>query len=178
LEAFVGTILPTAFDYAPRGWLLCNGALLSINQYGALYSLLGTRYGGNGQTTFAVPNLQGRVPINQGQLLGGGTYPIGSAGGVENVTLLTQQMPLHTHLMTVDGVQGKTFNPTGAYFAETQDPNLDEPYNSFTTAPSRPTTLNPAAIQPAGGSQPHENRQPYLVINFIICNAGIFPSRQ
>ncbi|SFK39844.1 phage tail protein, partial [Methylorubrum salsuginis] len=120
MEAFVGTILPVAFDFPPQGWLLCNGALLNINQYNALYALLGTRYGGNGTTTFALPNLQGRVPINQGQLAGGANYPIGSAGGVETVTLNTQQMPLHTHAMTVDGSPGKTSVPSGNYFAQTQ----------------------------------------------------------
>ncbi len=178
MEAFIGTILPVAFNYPPPGWLLCNGQLVSVQLYTPLFALVGTRFGGDGQSTFGVPNLQGRVPINQGQLAGGGTYTIGETGGAETVTLNTLQMPLHTHPMIVDGSPGKTASPRGAYLAQILAPGADDPYNSFTPAPSLPNTLNPAALQSAGGSQPHENLQPYLVINYIICTDGIFPSRQ
>ncbi len=177
MEAFVGTILPVAFNFAPQGWFLCNGQLLNIAQNQALFALLGTQYGGNGTTTFALPNLQGRVPIHQGQLAGGASYPIGSTGGAESVTLTVPQMPAHTHNVTVDSSVGNTAAPSGAYLAPTQPPGTDEPLNSFTKSLTRPAILNQAAVQTVGNSQSHENRPPYLVINYIICSSGIFPSR-
>ena len=178
MEAFVGTILPVAFTYPPPGWLLCTGQIVSIQQHQLLFAVVGFRYGGDGQSTFGIPNLQGRVPINQGQLAGGGIYTIGSTGGVETVTLNTQQMPLHTHAMTVDGSPGKTSVPAGNYFAQTQAQGADDPFNSFTPNPARPAILNQASLQAVGGNLPHENRQPYLVINYIICTDGLYPSRQ
>lgn len=168
-EPFIGEIRMAGFNFAPRNWAFCNGQLLSINQNTALFSLLGTTYGGDGQTTFALPNLQGRVPMHQGQ--GSGLTPrtMGELAGQEAVTLISTQMPAHNHLVNV-------FNDDGT--AKT-------PVNSFPAAATAPIysatagggTMNPQALSVAGGSQPHNNIQPYLVVNFIIALNGIFPSR-
>ena len=173
-EPFIGQILIVGFNFAPRGWAFCNGQILSIAQNTALFSLLGTTYGGNGQTTFALPNLQSRVPLHFGQGPGLSGYSLGELSGTETVTLNSSQMPQHTHTNTVafnaSNASASDTVPTGNFLA------ADNQYKSTAN-----TTLNAAAvqvtIQPAGGSQPHENRQPYLALNFIIALEGIFPSR-
>ena len=171
-EPFIGQIIQVGFDFAPRGYAFCSGQQLSIAQNTALFSLLGTQFGGNGQTTFGLPDLRGRVAIHQGTGPGLSSYTMGQASGTENVTLLSTQMPAHNHLMSTTNVAGAVPTPGGNFVA----PSSDSALSSF-----RPTsdgsTLNPQAIGLAGGNQPHPNMQPYLVINFCIALQGIFPSR-
>ncbi|MCJ2032837.1 phage tail protein [Methylobacterium sp. J-068] len=168
-----------AFNYEPQGWAFCNGQLLPIRSNTALYTLLGVQFGGDGVNTFGLPDLRGRVPVHQGQ--GGGLQPYAMAqrGGVESVTLQVSQMPAHTHAMTVDASTGLTNAPSGNNLAQTENPVGDVPFNSFTTGnPANPVQLSAGTLGPQGGSQPHENRQPYLTVNFIIALQGIFPPRQ
>jgi len=176
MEAFLGSIIIFAGNFAPNGWQLCQGQLLSIAQNSALFSLLGTYYGGNGVSTFALPDLRGRIPISQGQAPGLSQYDIGQMSGVENVTLTNSSMPAHNHLMNASTNAADQGSPGGDYLAEIVDPvsgNATPLYTATTNA-----TMNPLAIAASGGSQPHENRSPYLCLNYIICMQGIFPSRQ
>jgi microcystin-dependent protein len=178
MNPFIGQILMVGFNFAPIGWALCNGQLLSIAQNTALFSLLGTTYGGDGVSTFALPNLQSRVPVHQGQGSGLSPYVIGSAGGTENVTLLATQMPSHNHLINVNNTPGTLPDPTRNIQAEaaTGDPRNPTLISQFTAA--APTgTMAPTTVSMVGGGQPHANIQPYLTINFIIALQGIFPSR-
>lgn len=180
MDPFLGEIKLVAFNYAPRGWAFCNGQLLAVTQNTALFSLLGTTYGGDGRTTFALPNLQSRVAIHAGQGPGLSQYTLGQAAGIENVTLLTTQMPMHNHAfpITVDASPGSTFNPAGANFAQVQNQNESNPYDSFTTGqPQSPVQLTASQSSIVGGGQPHSNLQPYLVLNFIIATQGVFPAR-
>lgn len=176
-EPFIGEIIMFGGNFAPRGWALCNGQLLSIAQNTALFSILGTTYGGDGQTTFALPNLQGRVAIHPGQGPGLSPYVLGQIGGTENVTLTTNQMPLHTHTATVNAAEAPqtvTDNPKGGVPAgSTGGPQV------YGAAPDGATTMNAGMVTnaPAGGSQPFSIIQPYLCVNFIIALQGIFPSR-
>ena len=166
------------FNFAPNGWQLCNGQTLAISQYSALFALLGTTYGGNGTTTFQLPNLQGQVPIHQGTG-GGGSYVIGEAAGSASVTLLTTQMPLHTHLANaVTSTSGNVPQPAAGYPATVQISGETKggTVNTYSTATPN-TTMNQGMISTAGGSQPHTNMQPYLCVNFCIAMVGIFPSR-
>ena len=162
-EPFLSEIKIVSFNFPPKGWALCNGQFLPINQNQALFALLGTTYGGNGQTTFALPNLRGRVPIHEGS-----GFTLGEAAGSTAVTLNIQQLPTHTHLMNA------TTNET------TQSPvptnSLLSPGNNQYSSTVN-TTLSPASISSVGGSQPHNNMMPYLVLNFIIALQGIFPSQ-
>jgi microcystin-dependent protein len=178
-EPFLGEIRMVGWNFAANGWALCNGQLLPISQNSALFALLGTQYGGDGVSTFALPNLQGRVPIHQGNGAGLSPYTIGAASGSENVSLLPTQIPAHTHLMGVSNQSGAVTDPTNAILAQGNSGTGRSPVpvtNYVSTAATG--TLAPAAIQPAGGSQPHNNIQPYLCVNFIIALQGIFPSRQ
>lgn len=168
-QPFIGEIRLFGFNFAPRGWALCNGQILSIAQNTALFSLLGTTYGGNGQTTFALPNLQSRVPIHQGQGPGLSSYVMGQQAGTETVTLLNSQMPAHTHSLVAssgDAVSGK---PAGKFLANTTAPI----YNTSQDG----TLLGAQSIGIQGGNQPFSIIQPYLVVNFCIALEGIFPSR-
>ncbi len=170
-EPFLGQIILVGFNFAPRGYAFCQGQILSIAQNTALFSLLGTTYGGNGTTTFALPDLRGRVPNGQGQGPGLSNYTLGEVGGAETVTLVSTQMPAHTHLLncyTEDGNQG---NANGNVLASTGA--APPPYSNV--APN--SLMAPASIAAAGGSQPHENRSPYLTLNYCIALQGIFPSR-
>ena len=161
---FIAEIRMVAFTFAPRGWALCDGQLLPINQNQALFSILGTTFGGNGQTTFALPDLRGRSPIHPDtQVL------LGQTGGEENHTLAIAEMPGHTHQAQGDANSASVSSPTGNVWAA----SANNPFSS--SAPD--TALNPASVGPAGGSQPHPNQQPYLVVNFVIALTGIFPSR-
>ncbi len=160
---FVGEIKIVTFGFPPKGWAFCNGQLLSIAQNQALFSLLGTTYGGDGRTNFALPNLQSRMPIHVGN-----GFAQGATGGEVNHTLVTQEMPSHTHV-----AQGVSANATSATAAgETWAVSTQNPYNATPN-----TTLGPAAAASAGGGQPHPNMPPYLVLNFVIALSGIFPSR-
>jgi microcystin-dependent protein len=168
-EPFLGEIRMFGFNFAPRGWLLCNGQVLSISQYTALFSLLGTTYGGNGTSTFALPNLESRVAIHQGQGSGLSPYVIGQEGGTESVTLLSTQMPQHNHTVATNNGAGTTSRPSGEFLAR----STDNAYAAATDA----TTLSAAAIGQTGGSQPHNNIQPFLTVNFCIATTGVFPAR-
>ena len=174
-EPFIGEIRMFAGNFPPRGWQFCQGQLLSIAQNTALFSILGTTYGGNGQTTFALPDLRGRYPMQPGQGPGLSPRTLGEQGGSETVTLLTNQMPAHTHSHVASGAQGDQVTPEGHFNAVLVDPNTQTPLNLYGGTPS--TTMNPASIGAAGGSQPHNNMSPFLCVNFIIALEGIYPSR-
>jgi microcystin-dependent protein len=170
-QPYVGEIRMFAGNFAPAGWMFCDGAQLPISENETLFTLIGTTYGGDGQETFNLPDLRGRVPIHQGSTPGTGTtYVLGEMAGVETVTLTTQQIPQHNHAFTANTAVGTQVNPGGNLLANSQGPQpyiQEDPDNN----------LNPQALGPSGGSQPHENRQPYLGINFIISLFGIYPSQ-
>jgi microcystin-dependent protein len=171
-EPFLGEIRMVAFNFAPSGWALCNGQFLSISSNTALFALLGTFYGGNGTTTFALPNLQSRVAVHQGQGPGLSPYVIGQTGGVENVTLLASQMPVHSHSVNAVSTGGNAASPAGALPAvESTGTSLD-----YSSAAAN-TTMNTTMIGNAGSGTPFQNIQPYLCVNFVIALQGIFPSR-
>src|ERR1700692_840731 len=175
MDPFLGEIRMVGWNFVANGWALCNGQLMPINQYSALFSLLGTTYGGNGTTTFALPNLQGRVPIHQGIGQGLSTYTIGESSGSENITFLPNQMPAHNRLMGVSNLPGAVADPTNAILAQGNSGAGRSPVpvsNYVSTAATG--TLAPTAIAPSGGNQPHSNIQPFLCINFIIALNGIF----
>jgi microcystin-dependent protein len=182
-QPYLGEIKMVSFNFAPKGWATCNGQLLPINQNQALFALLGTFYGGNGQTNFQLPNLQGRVPLHMGNDPTGNPYSIGQAGGNEAITLSTQQMPGHLHTMqaaavnAAAGAAGRTpaSNKSIAQ-AHAATSSGTTPVNLYAAA-SPATTMAPLAIANTGGSQPHSNLQPFLVINFCIALIGVFPSR-
>jgi microcystin-dependent protein len=161
-DPFIAEIKVISFNFPPKGWAFCNGQLLAINQNQALFSILGTTYGGNGQTTFALPNFQARMPIHQGQ-----GFNIGQVGGEVAHTLTINEMPAHNH-PAMAAAQTTGASPSGAVWA---------PPGPVAYAPSTNGTMNAAAISNTGGSQPHNNEAPYLVLNFIIALVGIFPSR-
>ncbi|MCJ2045488.1 tail fiber protein [Methylobacterium sp. J-078] len=178
MDPYLGEIRMVGFNYAPQGWALCNGQILQISTNSALYALLGTQFGGDGVRTFALPDLRSRVPVHQGQGNGLQPYPMGQSGGVESVTLQIPQMPAHSHGVNADATLGSTSAPSGANLAQTENPAGDTPFNSFTTgSPASPVQLSGGTIALQGGSQPHENRQPYQTVNFIIALQGIFPPR-
>lgn len=167
-EPFLSEIRIFTFNFPPKGWAFCNGQLLPINQNQALFSLLGTTYGGDGQTTFALPNLRGRVPIHTGS-----GFSLGQAAGQEVHTLSLQEMPTHNHPVRAfdGGVDSNGTSPAGAFYARTADAS------TMYFSGAADTSMNAAVISNVGGSQPHENRQPFLVLNFCIALQGIFPSR-
>jgi microcystin-dependent protein len=165
-EPFLGELRLVPFAFAPRGWALCAGQLLPINQNQALFSLLGTYYGGDGRTTFALPDLRGRVPLGAGEAPGGSTYELGSAGGQEVVKLTTGQLPSHTH--AARGWSGA---------AATKKPAGGVPAGGGAYAPSQDVKMSAAMIGRSGAGQAHDNRQPYLSLNYIIALHGIYPAR-
>jgi microcystin-dependent protein len=166
-DPYIAEIKLISFNFPPKGWAFCNGQLLAINQNQALFSILGTMYGGNGQTNFALPNLQGRVPVHQG--INQGSYNVGQAAGEAAHTLTINEIPTHLHPAVAQSFASNPgFSPAGAIWAST-------PTVGFGPSPS--ITMNPAAVATTGGSQSHENMPPYLVLNFIIALVGIFPSR-
>jgi len=170
-QPFVGQIIAVGFNFAPDGWLLCNGQLLPISQYDVLFNLIGTTYGGDGQSTFAVPNLCGRVALSQGQGPNLANYALGQTAGSESVTLSAGQTGGHSHALMAPALAGTTTTPgTTTALAQNAQPAVDM-YG--TAAPN--TSLAVASITPAGGNQPHENRQPYLTVNYIIAWAGVYP---
>ena len=172
-EPFIGQIITVGFNFAPVGWLPCDGSLQPISEFTPLFSLIGTTYGGDGQDTFAMPNLNGRAPLGTGQKLGGSSHVIGEAIGTENVTLLANQVGPHNHGLMASVSPGTTNTP-GPAVALAENPQAAA-FLYATVAASQP--MSPQAIRPAGQSQPHENRQPYQVLNYIICADGIFPPR-
>ena len=178
-EPFLAQIQIFAFNFAPVGWATCNGQTLAISQNTALFSLLGTTYGGNGTSTFALPNLQSSVPVgSEGGSPGPGLTPreLGEAGGVENVTLLLNEMASHTHTANCTAAQGNSLNPAGSVWSTDVAGNNE--YSSGPVAGS----MSPLATSLSGGNangstQPHPNIQPYLALNFCIALRGIFPTR-
>jgi microcystin-dependent protein len=157
-----------SFNYPPKGWAFCNGQTMLIEQNKGLFSLLGTTYGGNGQTTFALPNLQGRVPIHMGRRRGDSNYSLGEATGEETHTLINTEMPHHTHTATVVNANSNVIVPTGAYLGASSNLYQPGPPN---------TNLASSTVSTFGNGQPHENRQPYLALNFCIALVGHFPSQ-
>jgi microcystin-dependent protein len=168
---FLGEIRLFSFNFAPKGWAFCNGALLAINQYTALFSLLGTYYGGNGIQNFALPDLRSRVPLHMGSSPYG-SYTIGEQAGEENVTLLSTQLPAHNHMLRAINAAGNSVDPIGNGLAQSGTTNP-----RYASGGSNVVALNPASIQPAGGNLPHSNIQPYLSMNYCIAMVGLFPSR-
>lgn len=162
-EPFLSEIKIVSFNFPPKGWALCNGQFLPINQNQALFALLGTTYGGNGQTTFALPNLRGQVPIHMGN-----GHTLGEAAGTSSVTVNIQQLPTHIHVLNASSTNANQPIPSAALLAAA---------NNAYVAPSALVSLQPTTISNVGGSQPHNNMMPYLVLNFIIALQGIFPSQ-
>ncbi|WP_288431897.1 tail fiber protein [uncultured Deinococcus sp.] len=168
-DSYVGEIRMFGGNFAPVDWHFCDGSTLSISEYQALYALLGTTYGGDGQTSFRLPDLRGRWPVHQGTL-SGTTVIMGQVGGSASVTLQTQELPAHTHTLRATASAATTTNPAGRTLAQTTATSLyldDDPSSA----------LVPTALGIAGGGQPHENRSPYLAVNFIISLYGIYPNR-
>jgi len=172
---FLGEIRMVAFNFAPRGWAVCNGQLMQIAQNTALFSLLGTTYGGDGIRTFAVPDLQNRTPIHPGQGPGLSQYSLGDTGGVSTVTLIQSQLPSHAHSVACDPAGGSQQEAANAVWASSGAGRTSPAYYASPTA--NLAGMNPGALAPAGGSQPHNNRSPYLGVMFVIAIEGIYPSR-
>jgi microcystin-dependent protein len=172
-EPFLGQIIMVGFNFAPRGYYTCDGQLLSIAQNTALFSLLGTFYGGNGTTTFALPDLRGRGGLHQGQGPGLNSYVIGEVLGEERHTLITNEMPQHNHLLNSVNASGSSRVTPGNFLA-----NESQNKTSFYAPAATPdSTMNAQSIGASGSGQAHNNMEPYLVINFCIASQGISPSR-
>jgi len=173
-EVFLGQIMLTAFNFAPRGFALCIGQLMPISQNQALFSLLGTQYGGDGISTFALPDLRGRVPLGAGASADPSWQPtpavVGQKAGVESVTLTQAQMPAHIHLFQGTSDAGTTRNPTGKVYGSNSSA-------IYAQANGTQVPLNPATLGATGNTSPHENMQPFRVINYCIALSGIYPSR-
>jgi microcystin-dependent protein len=164
-QPYVGEIRMFAGNFAPAGWMFCEGQLLPISEFETLFNLIGTTYGGDGQSTFALPDLRGRLPIHQGN-----GFILAETGGVETVTLTVNQIPAHNHAMLASSNNASVAIPTGAVLAQTPT------YTPYISG-AAPNTAMATSIGPDGGSQPHGNFQPYLCIDFIISLFGIFPSQ-
>lgn len=173
MDPFVAEIRIFPFNFAPKGWAFCDGQILPISQNTALFSLLGTTYGGNGQSTFALPDLQGRAPMHPGQGPGLSLHDLGETGGSETVSLLESEIPSHTHTLMANPVAGNRTNPGGNSIARTSGA---APYLPASPVPPL-VSLSGQAVSPAGGDQPHNNLMPYLTLNFCIALQGVFPPR-
>lgn len=170
-QPYVGEIRMFAGNFAPAGWAFCNGAILPISENDVLFTLIGTTYGGDGQETFALPNLSSRYPIHQGTSpVTGSTYMLGQAAGVEAVTISTNQLPTHSHIPLANSSPGNSGTPTNSVWAKPSAASM------YTQLPQN-TNMAATAVQPAGGSQPHDNMMPFLCVSFIISLFGIFPSQ-
>ena len=167
-DPFVAEIRMFGFNFAPKGWAFCNGQLLPLSQNTALFSLLGTFYGGDGKSTFALPNLQGSAPVHQGQGQGLSEYFLGQQGGSQFVTLLQSEMPIHTHGFMASEEVVNEASPANFFFGAGE---------TRYSAPAAITQAAPQALSVAGGSLPHNNMMPYLVVNFCIALQGVFPAR-
>lgn len=171
MEQYIGEIRMFAGSFAPVGWAMCDGSLLPISQFDALFALIGTTYGGDGQTTFALPDLRGRVPIHQGQNPSTQTtYVLGQRAGVETVTLTSQQMPVHTHQVFATSADGTQSGPSNGIWAKSS-------LNEFSTATAPAAAMAANAVMSVGGNLPHENMMPYQCINFIIATEGVWPQQ-
>ncbi|MFD2569033.1 phage tail protein [Spirosoma soli] len=171
MEGYIAEVRLFAGNFAPRGWAFCQGQIMSIAQNTALFSLLGTTYGGNGQTTYALPDLRGRVAVGPGQGPGLPAVNLGQVAGAPTHTLIITEIPAHNHPLNGVTEPGDVASPAGAYLAGTG--GLDPEYRASGTL----VGMAPQSIGIAGGSQPHNNMQPYLGLNYIICMEGIYPSR-
>ncbi|MER2599127.1 MAG: tail fiber protein [Caldilineales bacterium] len=171
-DEYIGEIKMFGFNFAPVGWLPCNGQMLSISQNTALFSILGTTYGGDGRTTFALPNLQGQVPISMGSGPGLSQRFLGETGGEVAVTLTNSTLPSHSHAAAASSATADQSAPTDHIWASGAGRRGQNFYATDVTTP-----MHPAAIKPAGGSQPHNNMPPYLTLNICICIQGIYPPR-
>src|SRR5262245_23907299 len=172
-DPFVAEIRIFGFNFAPRGWAVCNGQILPIPQNTALFALLGTTYGGDGVTTFALPDLKARVPMHPGQGPGLSLHDLGETGGTAAVTLQPSEMPAHTHALGVQTAPlGAVAAPAGTTLGRPASGKL-----YVTAAPPPPVSMSPSMLAQAGGGQPHNNLQPYLTVNFCIALQGIFPAR-
>jgi len=181
MQPYVGEIRAFAGNFAPASWAICDGRLLSIADYSTLFTLIGTTYGGDGQTTFALPDLRGRLLVSQGRALSGTTYSLGLNGGTESVTILQSTMPSHSHAFNVSTQSGTTVNASNNFLAAPVDPTATNPQIvEFYVPNSAPGisihTLKANSLTTSGGSQPHENRMPYLTISYIVSLFGVFPS--
>ena len=172
-EPFVAEIRIFGFNFAPKGWAVCNGQLMPISQNTALFSLLGTTYGGDGRSTFALPNLQGSAPMGWGQGPGLSDRVLGETGGSNAITLLDSEVVVHSHTLSAQAGAANQNDPTGKYFGTVFGGG------ALYHAPggAAPTTMAPQALAPSGGSLPHNNLQPYLTLNFCIALQGVFPPR-
>lgn len=170
MDPFIAEIRIFAGNFAPNGWAFCNGQLLPISQNPALFSILGTIYGGDGKSVFALPNLQGVAPMQCGQGPGLSNYDIGETGGETSVTLIESQIPVHTHPVRANSNSGDQTSPQNNDWAASSNP-------MYSASAGSSPAMNPAAFSPAGGNQPHNNMPPYLVLNFIIAMQGVFPPR-
>ena len=169
-EPFLAEVRMVGFNFAPRGWAFCDGQILPINQNQSLYSLLGTTYGGDGRTSFALPDLRGRTPIHVGRSNGGADHTLGQKSGEETHTLYANEMPQHTHVLNAtDTVAAQSDDPTGHLIASSSLPV----YGAFRNA----VNMNSGSVTSVGGGQAHDNMQPYLAVNFCIALQGLFPSR-
>lgn len=175
-DPFVGEIRMFAGTFAPNGWALCEGQLVPISQNTALFSLLGTSYGGDGKSTFALPDLRDASPVHHGQGPGRSQYDLGQSGGSQSVTLVPSELPSHSHaVMAVDaGTLGTTGNPSAGTWATARQGRVTEKLYSSSPATQ---TMSPTALAVTGGGQPHNNMAPYLAITFIIALQGVFPQR-
>lgn len=168
-QPYVGEIRMFGGTFAPAGWMFCDGQLLPISENETLFNLIGTTYGGDGESTFALPNLQSRVPIHQGSGPDGNNYVLAETGGVEEVTLTMNQIPTHNHAFLGSSTAATLTSPSGSVVGTSAQVD-------YLTIAQASVALNANAITPVGGSQPHSNLQPYLTLNFIISLFGIFPS--
>jgi microcystin-dependent protein len=170
-EPYIGEIRMFGGNFPPAGWAFCNGALMPISENDALFTLIGTTYGGDGQETFGLPDLQGRVPVHAGQGPGlSQNYQLGEKGGVESVTLTAQQVPVHTHAFVASVAAAASNAPAGQVVAQSAQ-------RAIYTVDATTTNLAASAVSPVGGSQPHDNMAPYLCISFIISLFGVFPQQ-
>jgi microcystin-dependent protein len=173
MDPFVAEIRIFPFNFAPKGWAFCDGQIMPISQNTALFSLLGTTYGGDGKSTFALPDMQGNVPMHPGQGPGLSLHDLGETGGSETVSLLESEIPAHAHTLMASGTASSKPNPSGNALARVQSGAT--PYVPPAGAPLTP--FSDQALAPAGGDQPHNNMQPYLTLNFCIALQGVFPPR-
>jgi microcystin-dependent protein len=173
MDAYVGEIRTFGGNFAPVGWLPCDGRLLSISEYETLYTLIGTTYGGDGQSTFGLPDLQGRAPVHRQQ----GSYPLGAKAGVENVTLTLPQLPSHTHLVAASNMAGTVDTPSDALWASPVPAGNPAPATPKVYSSSTDSTMSPQAVQLTGGNQPHDNMMPFLAVTFIIAVEGLYPQQ-
>lgn len=173
-EPYIGEIRIFAGNFAPNGWMMCSGQLMQIADYDTLFNLIGTTYGGDGQVTFGLPDLRGRVVTHLGGV--GASYALGQIGGAEQVTLTSQQTPQHTHAVNISGAAGNTDTPTGSVLSAAGPAGTTlTPYAAAGSGTQ--ITMSATEATMAGGSQPHDNMQPYVAINYIISMYGIYPTQ-